>query len=229
MQIFLVSCGYMSGMCGRYLLTMTREVLERFLAISDADQTAPNVDIRPTDSIVVIEQKEDQRKFEVARWGLIPEWAKDCKIGLKMINARAEGIADKPAFRNVFRKHRVLIPANGFYEWKTVEGHKKKQPYKFSLRDDSLFAFAGLISYWHDDDAEKWMRSASIITCDANALVAEIHDRMPVMLPRQLEARWLDPGTPVELAADLLQPYPASLMRIEPWTFAAAGPITDSA
>jgi len=154
----------------------------------------------------------------VLRWGLVPHWSKALSIGTKLINARVEGIDTKPPFRDAFRQRRCLIPASGFYEWKTTPGGK--QPFAIVPRDEPLFAFAGLWENWRDKAAgegAEWIRSCTIITGAPNDLCAPIHDRMPVILPSHAWPRWLgeEESASGELLA-LLKPYPASHMRAYP-------------
>jgi putative SOS response-associated peptidase YedK len=145
------------------------------------------------------------------RWGLIPSWSKDAKAGYKMINARAETVADMPAFRDPFRSRRCLIPADGFYEW-SKQG-KQKSPFCFSMADDSIFAFAGIWDRWRNPNKER-IETCSIITTAANALLSGIHDRMPVILGRDHYDLWLDPGfKKVDDLLDLLKAFPAGAMR----------------
>jgi putative SOS response-associated peptidase YedK len=145
------------------------------------------------------------------RWGLIPFWAKDAKAGYKMINARAETIAEKPAFRESVLSRRCLIPADGFYEWSKKQ--RGKSPFCFTLTDDSVFAFAGIWDRWKNPEREL-VETCSIITTSANALLSDIHDRMPVILKGEDHERWLDPGfKQVDDILDLLKPYQADSMR----------------
>ena len=147
----------------------------------------------------------------MAKWGLLPHWAKDSKIGFKMINARAETLAEKPAYRSLISRHRCLIPADGFYEW-TVGSDGKKQPVRFHLPDGELFAFAGLWTSRTDKETGELLESCTIITTRPNELVAPVHDRMPVILRSGVEAAWLDAAVSKEQAVWLLEPYPAGLM-----------------
>ena len=148
------------------------------------------------------------------RWGLIPFWAKDANIGYEMINARAETVAEKPAFRESFKSRRCLIPADGFYEWKKVG--KAKQPFHFGMHDDSLFAFAGIWDRWKNPVGEV-IETCSILTTTANALLADVHDRMPVIMPLGHYDLWLDPGFKnTGDLRELLRPYEPSLMRRYP-------------
>jgi putative SOS response-associated peptidase YedK len=142
------------------------------------------------------------------RWGLIPSWAKEAAIGDKLINARGETVAEKPSFRGPFRRTRCLVPASGFYEWqKTASG---KVPHFIHLVDDDLFAMAGLYDVWHDPAGED-VRSYTIITTGANAMMAPIHQRMPVILRREDEETWLDPDAPTEVLQTLLRPYDGAM------------------
>jgi putative SOS response-associated peptidase YedK len=145
-----------------------------------------------------------------ARWGLLLHWAKDERIAFKMINARAETLTEKPASRSLIGKYRCLLVADGFYEW-TVGADGKKQPILFRLRDGGLFAFAGLWTCRVDDSGEL-LESCTIVTTRPNELVAPVHDRMPVILPRDVETDWLEPEISKEHALWLLQPYPADAM-----------------
>jgi putative SOS response-associated peptidase YedK len=145
------------------------------------------------------------------RWGLIPFWAKDPSIGFKMINARAETVATKPAFREAIRKRRCLIPADAFYEWK--KNGKVKTPFCITMVDDSIFAFAGIWDSWRNSEG-KALETCSIITTTPNALLADIHDRMPVILPDDAYDLWLDPGfQKADAICDLLKPFDPALMR----------------
>ena len=149
------------------------------------------------------------------RWGLIPYWAKDPSIGLKTINAMSETAAEKPAFRDAMRWRRCLIPADGFYEWKRL-GSKEKQPYSFGMEDDSPFAFAGLWDRWRDQAGEM-IETCTILTTKPNSLLADVHDRMPVMLRTEDYDLWLDPGiTDPERIVDCLRPFDAALMKKYP-------------
>jgi putative SOS response-associated peptidase YedK len=145
------------------------------------------------------------------RWGLIPFWAKDPSIGFKMINARAETVATMPALRESLRKRRCLIPADAFYEW--FKNEKAKTPFCFTMADDSIFAFAGIWGSWRNPEG-KAIETCSIITTTPNALLIDIHDRMPVILPDDAYGLWLDPGfQKVDAICDLLKPFDPALMR----------------
>jgi putative SOS response-associated peptidase YedK len=201
-------------MCGRYRLARKKEILaETFDVEESAVEWSPRYNVAPGQDVVVARQDATRpvRIFSLVRWGLIPSWSKDAKAGYKMINARAETVADMPAFRDPFRSRRCLIPADGFYEWS--KGGKEKAPFLFSMADDSIFAFAGIWDRWRNPKKEP-METCSIITTSANALLAGIHDRMPVILERDSYELWLDPGfKKVEDLRDLLKPFPAGAMR----------------
>jgi putative SOS response-associated peptidase YedK len=163
----------------------------------------------------VTTDREGEPRGERLRWGLVPSWAKDTRTGFKMINARAETLADRPAYRRAFERFRCLIPADGFYEWQTIPGEKRKQPFHITTTDGGLFAFAGLWSVWHRGEPEE-LRSCTIITTAANPAVAPIHDRMPVILPREAERLWLAHDTPVEQLEPLLAGLRAEQMAPRP-------------
>lgn len=196
-------------MCGRYTLTRAeRYAQERGLTFDEFD-IRPRYNIAPTQRVAIVFDASPA-VITSARWGLIPFWAKDEKIGASLINARAETVATKPAFRAAFKKRRCLIPADGFYEWQRVGAGKI--PHRIVIGDGDPFAFAGLWETWTNPTGEP-LRSCAIITCTPNALTAPIHDRMPVILPRGSESTWLAPETPAETLASLLTPYPPDSMR----------------
>ena len=161
------------------------------------------------------------------RWGLIPSWAKDKKTGYKMINARAESVMKKPAFRNAFRYRRCLIPASGFYEWQKRDG--KKQPRFITLKDTDLFAFAGLWERWKNpEDESEVIESCTIITTDSNKLVKPLHDRMPAILEKPNYERWLSRQTPDRELEALLRPLLSSEMTAWPVSPKVNSPANDS-
>jgi putative SOS response-associated peptidase YedK len=153
----------------------------------------------------------------LARWGLIPYWAKDAKIGYSLINARADTVAEKPAYRSAFKRRRCLVAADGFYEWKATGG-KVKQPYFISLKDKEPFGFAGLWEHWDNPEDGKTVESFSIITTEPNELMAPIHNRMPAILTPEDYAAWLDPEEPPDHLKGLLRPYDPSQMEAYPVT-----------
>lgn len=200
-------------MCGRYQLkTDAQRLREQFTADPDCELT-PNYNVAPSHSVAVVREIPEQkaRILSKMRWGLVPHWAKDLAIGYKMINARSETVLEKPGFREAFKHRRCLIPADGFYEWKK-EG-KAKQPFHFGMADDSVFAFAGIWEQWKSPEG-KYIESCSILTTTPNKLVEDVHDRMPVILPRRHYGTWLTaPATEAKNLADLLVPYEPDQMR----------------
>jgi putative SOS response-associated peptidase YedK len=193
-------------MCGRFALPTPEELTGHFSVKKSLD-LAPRYNIAPSQDIAAIRliPHTSVREIAMLRWGLIPFWAKDRKIGYKMINARAESVADKPAFRVAFRQRRCLIPASGFFEW----NHKNetKQPYFIRLKDSNILAFAGLWEHWAGKDGEV-IDSCTIITTGANETVGNIHDRMPVIIEPELYDRWLDPETKEKSLLSLFAPFP---------------------
>ncbi len=166
-----------------------------------------NRNISPGTLVPVVTDSKN-RKVELYRWGLVPVWAKDPKIGYKTFNARAETISEKPTFRVPFLKRRCLIPADGFYEWKDEGG--RKQPYLFTLKDQQPFTFAGLWEIWRDSNNTE-IRSCTLITTTPNTLLAQYHDRMPVILDESSRWKWLEESDPVILQS-LLVPYDSEKM-----------------
>ena len=176
-------------MCGRYsLIADIGELARRFEFDGDWLKFESKYNVAPTQEVVSVVGGET-RRGGFMRWGLIPHWAKDPKIGARMINARAETVAEKPAFRDALRRRRCLVPADGFYEWQRVGNAKR--PMRVVMRSGEPFAFAGLWSVWRDPDGNR-IPSCTIITTAANDLLRPIHDRMPVILPREMEELWLD-------------------------------------
>jgi putative SOS response-associated peptidase YedK len=165
------------------------------------------------------------REVALLRWGLIPSWSKDPAIGNRLINARAETVREKPSFRNAFRRHRCLIPASGFYEWQRQE--RGKQPYFVRMRNERVFAFAGLWDRWESPD-EGAIETCTILTISANAVLAPIHDRMPVIVPTMEYDRWLDPSLKdPDSLAPLLVPFPPEEMLAFPVSPRVNTPSTD--
>lgn len=217
-------------MCGRFASTTPPDQLAKYFGaeaaeqlIGNGDVPAPNYNVAPTQGVYTIYEHGGVRRLDTFHWGLVPFWAKDPKIGNKMINARAETIAEKNSYKRPFARRRCIIPADGFYEWKKIEGQKKKQPMYMSRVDGEPFAFAGLWEVWKDknhtdDDGEPLeLLSCTIITGDANEKVADVHDRMPVMLPPDTWDTWLDrDNDDVEALQGLLVPAPAQLIQLHP-------------
>jgi len=187
--------------CGRYsLATPASNDLRARFALGESLEIRQRFNVAPGDDIVAVTTtKEGEPRGDLLRWGLVPFWAKDIKVGYKMINARAETIADKPAFRDALTTRRCLIVADGFYEWQTMGSHPprgRKQPWHVTRADGAPFAFAGLWAIWHGGDADEPLRSATIITTEANRALADIHDRMPVILTPSGEEPWLHANEP---------------------------------
>src|SRR5262249_30605093 len=198
-------------MCGRFTLAASAHDIKELFPLFDEADPEPQYNIAPTQSVLAARQlpQAARPEFVRLRWGLIPPWADDPKVGYRTINARSESVASKPAFRTPFRESRCLILADGFYEWKKTDG--SKQPYYIRMKDGKPFAFAGLYSHW--SKGETPIDSCTILTTDANDLVLPLHDRMPVILdPAGLE-QWLDPPQhqPEPLQA-LLRPFPSEPM-----------------
>jgi len=201
-------------MCGRFvLLTDLSRIVQSFDIQGVSGELHQGVNISPGQMITVV-VRDEVNKLADFKWGLVPSWAKDPAIGNKMINARAETVAEKPSFRKAFRQHRCLIVADGFYEWKT-EG-KRKTPMRFGLKSGESFGFAGLFDTWISPEKIP-LRTCTIITTDANDLVRPVHDRMPVIVPKINEATWIDPDNQDTLGLlAILKPYPADLMEMGP-------------
>jgi putative SOS response-associated peptidase YedK len=188
-------------MCSRYFLDADGNIIAYTFRVPVHDRIRRRFNIAPTQEAPVI-RATPEREAALLRWGLVPFWAKDLAVGNRMINARSEGVESKPAFRAAIQQRRCLVPATGFYEWKGDPG--RKQPYAITLTDRPMFAFAGLWERWKPAEGEP-VETFTIVTTDANEAVASIHDRMPVILPREAEETWLH-GTPDEARA-LLGPY----------------------
>jgi putative SOS response-associated peptidase YedK len=193
-------------MCGRFVSARKRlELLEEFGVlrdrVGDDDDLAPDYNVAPTKRIYTVMTRERERELRVVRWGLVPFWAKDASAGARLINARAETVAEKPAFRQAFAKRRCIIPAGGYYEWMAAtnpEGKAYKQPYFIHRPDAGDLAFAGIYELWRDkavpeDHENAFLWTASVITTKAADEVGEIHDRMPMVIAPELWADWLDP------------------------------------
>jgi putative SOS response-associated peptidase YedK len=200
-------------MCGRFLLTAPVEALRRLFGVEAAFNLAPRYNIAPTQETPVLRlDSGGGRVLAMLRWGLVPSWAKDPAIGSNLINARADTVAAKPSFRAAFRQRRCLVPADGFYEWKAGAPGTPKQPYLIARADGATFAFAGLWELWQHEKEKLY--TFTIVTTDANAALAPIHHRMPVILDPGDYAAWLDPAN--KDAQALLKPAPEDWMRATP-------------
>ncbi len=203
-------------MCGRYTLAVQLDLIQdRFLLKGSVPAFAPRYNIAPTQDAPVIFESNDGRKMELMRWGLVPSWSKDPSIGNKLINARAETLAEKPSFRKSFERKRCLVPADGFYEWKKASDGRTKTPIRLVVGDSDLFAFAGLWDSWRAPDGSE-LRSFTIVTTAPNELVSKVHNRMPVILKKENESRWLDSKTTdSQLLLPLLIPYGGEMRAFE--------------
>ena len=206
-------------MCGRFLMSKSPDEVARWFATRNATPNIrPSYNVAPSQDVVAVRFNPEtgQRTLDALRWGLVPYWAKDIKIGYSLINAKAETVAEKSAFREAFKSRRCLIAADGFYEWKKPDA-KTKQPYAITMRDRSLFGFAGLWERWKDRVSGEVVRSCTIITTEPNEVCAPIHDRMPVIIDLAEYGKWLgeEPVDPVRLLG-MLRPFPAEKMTCFP-------------
>ena len=218
-------------MCGRYSLTTAPEALRRIFGFVNLPNLAPRYNVCPTQAAPVVRPRADGQGRELVslRWGLVPPWSKDLSGGARMINARSEAVATLPAFRDAFAQRRCLVPADGFYEWRTEEG--RKQPFRIGMKGGLPFAFAGLWESWTAKEATgavaagETVETFAIVTTAANAKLRPIHERMPVILAPEACAAWLDtpPGRACGLVS-LLASYP-----VEPMAFYRVGPRVNSA
>ena len=215
-------------MCGRFVSSSSPERIAAYFGAEQvADSLGPNFNVAPTNDVYgVVADADGHRELQVFHWGLVPVWAKERKIGQKMINARSETIAEKPAFKGIVKKHRCIIPMDGFYEWApgveggptTKAGKLAKRPYFIHRHDGEPLAVAGIWSAWRDKQAapdEPWLHSTAVVTTRANELMSSIHDRMPVILPTAMWDTWLDPTNQhVEVLSKLLVPAPEELLEM---------------
>ena len=227
-------------MCGRFTLSTDPEDLARAFGVVDLPELSPRYNVAPSQPVaavrVVVEDGDGQRQVRLLRWGLVPSWARDLRVGNRMINARSETAAGKPAFRRAFRFRRCLVLADGFYEWR--RRGKERQPHYFTMKDGRPFAFAGLWERWVDPtrSAERGtqngepgpapssefrvpssevVESCTLLTCGPNELVEPVHDRMPVILPPSDHDLWLDPKVDdPDVLQPLLRPFPAGEMTV---------------
>ena len=206
-------------MCGRFTNQYSWAELHALYSLSEQSfpqsNLRPRFNVAPTDEMPIVRIKDGRRELSLLKWGLVPSSSKDAKDAAKLINARAETVAEKPAFRSAFRHRRCLVPANGFYEWKKITP-KEKQPYFITLKDKAPFAFAGLYEWWIPREGPR-LETFTIITCAPNKAVAELHDRMPVILGPESWSAWLGEHllSPDKLK-DLLKPFPPERMEFWP-------------
>ncbi|MGO4890473.1 SOS response-associated peptidase [Anaerobacillus sp. MEB173] len=196
-------------MCGRYTLAAPKEQIEEQLQL-ELTEYEPRYNIAPSQPVLSVISDGTQRRAGYLRWGLVPSWAKDPKIGYKMINARGETVDEKPAFKRLLARRRCLIVADGFYEWKRVDDTKR--PYRITV-NDNIFTFAGLWDRWKSDNDEEIV-SCTIITTEPNELMSDIHDRMPVIVRDQDRDTWLNPSiADKHILKSLIKPYPEEEMH----------------
>ena len=224
-------------MCGRFTLASDSDAMNQmFFEFTVPVNLAPRYNISPTQDVAVIANTQietdgysEKRQVEFFHWGLIPSWAKDPKIGNRMINARSETLAEKPSFRSAYRRRRCLILADGYYEWKQIPGDRRKQPIYIRLQSQKPFVLAGLWETWQPEGAVEPIRSCTIITCPPNALLEKIHHRMPVILPQDAYSEWLgsEPKS-ADVLQPLLVPYVDAEMEAYPVSTFVNRPMNDS-
>lgn len=200
-------------MCGRFTLNDEIEELMNEFDFNLVGDYTPRYNIAPSQNILTIINNGEKRVGGFTKWGLVPSWSDNVKIGYKMLNARAETIVEKPSFKNSFKRMRCVIPTSGFYEWKKIE--KEKQPYLFKMVDDRPFVFLGLYDIWKNKDDNTLLYSSTIITTTPNALTESVHDRMPVITQdNKIIDTWLNPkNEDIDTLKSLLIPYPADRMK----------------
>lgn len=210
-------------MCGRFVSSSSPEDLVAYFGVDHVAESVlePNYNVAPTQDVYAVVEDDGTRHLDAFHWGLVPSWAKDAKIGSRMINARAETVAEKGAFKPSLARRRCLIPADGFYEWKKVGGRgtkARKQPVLVCRADGAPLAFAGLWAVWRGPDREQDpLRSATVITTDANQLLSDVHDRMPVIVPETAWDTWLDrDNDDIEALRRMLVPAPDDLLTLTP-------------
>ncbi len=213
-------------MCGRFALVTEKKILEMLYQLEIRDDFIPRYNIAPSQSISALRLSPAHGKRELAdlKWGLVPFWAKDASIGSRMINARSETAAEKPSFRDAFKKRRLLIPASGFFEWKKEGG--AKQPYYIYQKNGQPFSLAGLWERW--EKGEEPLESCTILTTGPNTLIASLHDRMPVIISPGDFEKWLDPQTGSAELLHLLKSYPPEEMAAHPVSPAVNKPTKNS-
>jgi putative SOS response-associated peptidase YedK len=217
-------------MCGRYTLIADIATIAQAFHVAPSLHTSSRYNIAPSQDVVTVVPNEDgkPRRLELLRWGLIPAWAKEEAIGSRMINARAETLAEKPSFKRLLRSRRCLVVADGFYEWKQEE-RGGKTPMYITLKQQEPFAFAGLWDEWKQPDGEP-LRTCTIITTQPNEIMAPLHNRMPAILPAEARELWLDTELHDEhILLPLLAPYAASEMVARPVSRKVNSPAYDSA
>jgi putative SOS response-associated peptidase YedK len=210
-------------MCGRFGLTANSKEIGRLFSVHNVPEVKPDYNIPPTRGVLGIRSSGKEREAHLFHWGLIPSWAKDEKIGFKLINARSETVASKPSFRSAYRTRRMIVPASYYYEWQ--KDGKEKTPFLIRLKDAEIFGMAGLWEQWTSPQTGEVIDSCTIITTDANNATRPVHDRMPVILHTTDFARWLgEEAADAEALTALLQPYPDKEMELYPVTREVGNP-----
>lgn len=213
-------------MCGRFAMIEPLGVITRAFFIDDVlADIRESYNIAPGSSIPAVIHEESRRKLTVFRWGLVPRWAKEPSIGARLINARSETVTEKPSFRDAVKRRRCLIIASGFYEWKK-EG-KGSTPFYIYPESEKLFGLAGIFENWASPEGAE-LSTCSILTTGPNSLIAQIHDRMPVIIPREQGDLWMDPSSRPEEYLSMLAPYPADRMGMHPVSTEMNSPANDS-
>lgn len=222
---------FLLTMCGRYALAQEHEALRIRFGFTDdpawSFKHSPRFNIAPTQTAPIITNGEGIT-LRTMRWGLIPHWAKAPAIGNSLINARADTVAEKPSFRDAFKKRRCLVPATGFFEWKKEPLSKSKQPFFIATRRRDIFSFAGLWSVWKNPQTTEEILSYAILTTEPNELMRDIHNRMPVILPVDREKDWLDLSSAPDILRELLVPYRSELMEAFPVSAVVNSPRNDN-
>ena len=205
-------------MCGRFARRSTQQVLADWFGVDLEEMPwfVPSFNVAPqsTQPVVRLNRDSGSREFSLLRWGLVPFWAKDPRFGYSTINARAEEVAQKPAYREALKKRRCLVPADAFYEWQRLD-KKTSHPFAFAMNSGEPWAMAGLWERWQAKEGPA-LETFTILTTDPNELMAPVHNRMPVILEARDYDRWLEPGDPTRPPVDLLRPYPAEKMHAWP-------------
>lgn len=206
-------------MCGRFTLHTDPSILARLFGLDEEAYLEPRYNIAPSQPVAIVRlNRNAERELTHVLWGLVPSWAKDVSIGARMINARSETVAEKPSFRSAFRRRRCLVPADGFYEWQSRG--KKKQPYYVTLNDDQPFAIAGLWEHWAGADGSE-LETCTLLTTEPNEKLADVHNRMPVILHVDDYDEWLGDGSETlpseqDHLFHLMRPYEAEAMKLTP-------------
>lgn len=209
-------------MCGRFSFALSDRIIEEHFGIDiENEDLSPRYNCSPSQNLAVI-TNENLKKLSYYKWGLVPFWAKEISIGNKMINAKAETVFKKPAFRNAIKSRRCLVPADSFYEWKQDKG---KTPYRILMKDESPFAMAGIWELWEDAEG-KPLYTFSVITTEANSMMLELHHRMPVIIDISKKKMWLSSESTDELYS-LMKPYSSDLMKTYPISKLVNSPVND--